>query len=79
MKRAADLEDSSGCYAVGVCFFHGQGTEKNREKATFYLKKAAEKGQTQAIELIQNMWRTQKDIEIHQERAEKPLKKSAVY
>ena len=43
-QMAADAEDSTGMYNLGVFYGKGFGVEKNMEKAAYWLEKAAEYG-----------------------------------
>jgi len=39
-KRAADLHLAVACCSTGLCYKYGQGTEKNYERAVYYLREA---------------------------------------
>ncbi len=61
-KRAAELysmaatqKDSVGQYNLGEMYLHGRGVPKNTAMAELWLSKAAERGHSDAHELLSKM------------------------
>lgn len=47
-EKAAEQGHVKAQYETGMCYYHGEGVEKNEEKARYWLKKSADNGNINA-------------------------------
>ena len=58
LEKSAYQGDPEAQVNLGVCYYNGQGTEKNIEKAISWLEKAANQGSSLAITTLGHFYRT---------------------
>ena len=54
-EKASEKGDGSSTHNLAILYFYGGGTEKNPEKAFELLKKAAEQGNEDSLEVLENL------------------------
>lgn len=54
-KKAADKDDKVGQACLGYCYYEGIGVEKNHKKALYLINEAARKGNSFAIEMLEEI------------------------
>ena len=68
-EKASEKGDGSSTHNLAILYFYGGGTEKNPEKAFELLKKAAEQGNEDSLEVLENL---KKDYEKSKNKKEEP-------
>lgn len=52
LKPLAHSGSPDAQYAVGYMYYYGEGVTENRRKAMYWIKCAAKKGQTEAVQAL---------------------------
>ncbi|MDY4131836.1 ankyrin repeat domain-containing protein [Treponema sp.] len=68
-EKASAKGDCHATHNLALLYFEGEGTEKNPEKAFELLKKAAEQGNEDSLEVLENL---KKDYEKSKNKKEEP-------
>lgn len=54
LKQCAEKGDASAQAHLGLMYLHGQGVQKNKKTAIFWLKKSAAQGNRTAQQILDN-------------------------
>ena len=61
-KQAAELDDRISAYNLGILYYYGYGTEINRDKAKYWIRKSADWGYGQAQNEYTNLFIDGSDV-----------------
>ncbi|WP_367689243.1 tetratricopeptide repeat protein [Helicobacter pylori] len=54
-EKACGLNNSGGCFRLGVLYEYGQGVEKNLTKAAYFYSKACKLGFQKTCEILKEL------------------------
>lgn len=74
LQAAEESENASALYLLGLCFYDGNGTEKDAAKGAALLTKAAELGSINAKYSLAGAYRTGAGVEADSEKADELYK-----
>lgn len=77
LTKAAEAGDMKAQYLLAECYFHGEGTDENFEKAVFWYKKSVDQNYAHAQDMLASCYADGKGVQKNNEEAIKCLEKAA--